>query len=1023
MAAELSEGWEPPLPVGRRAALVVPSLPHPSERASDLASMLGALGQLWVHGVEPDWDGFNQHEERRRIPLPTYPFERQRCWVEPGSLSHMQEAGAARAPIAADREVDDWFWRPIWTPTDVTARSSASAGGMWLVFADEAGLSDRLVEVLKSTTGLSAGVSASTSIVTVRAGGRYERVDDHEYVINPAQREDYVRLFEDLGDRARETLSIAHLWNVGGRSGVERSSDHHQTLGFYSLLYLVQALDAGSANQPVELLVVSNGMQQVLDDDVVEPAKSTSLGPVRVIPREFPHIRCRSVDLDIDQNQNDSPVGSKTLGQIVSEFSADDCPTRSVAYRKGLRYVQSFDRLWPDGRSEPRLRQGGIYLITGGLGGLGLAIAEYLADRFQAKLVLVGRGEASNDVREKLRSIEASVGELLMVAADVTDINAMTDVVRSAHERFGGLNGVVHAAGVLEDGVIALKDLDVAARVLAPKVAGTLVLDSATEGLDLDFMVLFSSTSAALGLPGQVDYTAANAFLNAFARSKRSSKTPTIALGWGPWLDVGMAAGASEHSLSPFLPDSGAAVDHPFLGVCARKTPNEILYRTPYSLEDNWLVREHEIEGFGALIPGTGYLEMARACYEREISGEAMEIRDVFFTAPFRVSEEERRELKTSLRPVNGHYVFLMSSVDSAGHDVEHAQGELAGLSEQPPPSESLRSIRGRCVENRKVSEANPHFKFGPRWNNLKQIEFGPREALASIELPEEFSEDLQRVPLHPALLDMATSCGLPLVEGFDANQEFYVPVSCASVRVCRALSRTLYSHLRLRGDDTEKDFVSFDIDLLDSEGQVLVAIDDFTFRRTTHDSLERVVSTRGDIDPSDQRAGPEGGTSSLHGGIRPTSGVEAFERALSLLSGEPEVLISPQGIDSQFREIDGHDDDRTSSPETSDSLHSEQQSERLRLAGMSSVSQSEAARDTIDEQTRNIWQAILGIDNLGVRDDVFEFGADSLSALKAVSQVKRKWKVKLSVSQLYEHPTVEQLAGLIKRVAESAAA
>ena len=729
-------------PAGRAAPLIVRSLAQPKEGRSDIESMLWALGELWLRGVEVDWEGFDWKERRRRIPLPTYPFERQRCWVEPGILPHEYGARAPQARQEGVNQVEQWFWRPFWTQSELPSTRTSRTNGEWIVFADDSGFGDRFVESLGT---------GATSTIVVRAGDQYERLDARHYILDPRQRADYIRLLDDLGVGGDDARRIAHLWNVGSRPEGPDSFDRHQSLGFYSLLYLTQAIANSSATQVVELLVVSSHMHRVLSGDSVDPAKATSLGPVRVIPREFPDIRCRSVDVDLGK---DGSVSERQVFEhLVAELEADRSLARAVAYRGGQRYVQSFERVRPDSRSNPKLRQGGVYLITGGLGGLGLTVAQRLAERFQAKLVLVGRRAPSIDsVVKRLKRIEAVGGELLVVAADVTDSEAMEGVVRAATERFGVLNGVVHAAGVLEDGLIDLKQPEAASRVLAPKVTGTMVLDSAVEGLDLDFMVLFSSTGAALGLPGQVDYTGANAFENAFAHSKVSSKTPTIALGWGPWLEVGMAARVADESspLSSLSPTS--EVDHPFLDVCIKATSEEILYSTQYSLDDHWLVREHQIEGLGALMPGTGYLEMASASFEHTCSSGGLEIRDVLFTAPFRIGGKERQELRVSLRPVNGHYSFLFSSLKSDGQTVEHAQGELQDLSEAPKAAVSLQSIRARCTPATNGCAVNPHFRFGPRWSNLKRIELGRREALATIELPAEFQDDLRRITLHPAL-------------------------------------------------------------------------------------------------------------------------------------------------------------------------------------------------------------------------------------------------------------------------------
>ncbi|HEY0406021.1 MAG TPA: SDR family NAD(P)-dependent oxidoreductase, partial [Pyrinomonadaceae bacterium] len=207
-----------------------------------------------------------------------------------------------------------------------------------------------------------------------------------------------------------------------------------------------------------------------------------------------------------------------------------------------------------------RLREGGVYLITGGMGGIGLVLAEYLAQTLRARLALVGRSalpakedwqewlaahdehdETSRKIR-KLQQLEAAGAQVLAFSADVTDAAAMHEVVRQTLERFGDINGVIHSAGVAGGRMIQLQTPAVAGGVLAPKAKGLLVLEDALAGLEPDFLLLCSSLSAIEAPLGQVDYCSANAFLDAYAhRASLNEGRNVISVNWDAWQEVGMA--------------------------------------------------------------------------------------------------------------------------------------------------------------------------------------------------------------------------------------------------------------------------------------------------------------------------------------------------------------------------------------------------------------------------------------------------------------------------------------------------
>ena len=530
---------------------VFTSMRHPKQTQPDVACILTTLGRLWLAGERVDWAGFHAGEQRRRLPLPTYPFERQRYWVD--GQSQVGLAKPIQDPAQKKPDIGDWFYVPVWKQSVLPAQPISDEKSCWLVFKDECGLGSQLETRLKAE---------GREVISVTVGPQFAKLDDAAYAINPRQSADYNAVLEALNKSGKHPGMIVHLWQVMPQEPITSRIEFAEkclSLGFYSLLFLVQALAAREGSDPVRIQVVSNNMHEVLDEEVSYPEKATVLGPCRVISQEYPHLTCHSID--IDWPASGAARQERVLNQLVTELAARS-PDMVVAYRGAHRWVQALDevRLGETPGNVSPLRKGGVYLITGGLGGLGLVMAEYFAKTGQAKLVLINRSafprknewgewlathgpqDQTSAKIEKLQALEGMGAEVLVAQADVTNREQMQAVVEAASRQFGGIQGVIHTAGVAGGGMIQLKTSEMAAAVLAPKLTGTLVLDELFKDADLELFVLFSSLSAIVGEFGQVDYCAANAFLDTFARQNmRQHNRSTLSINWPTWREAGMA--------------------------------------------------------------------------------------------------------------------------------------------------------------------------------------------------------------------------------------------------------------------------------------------------------------------------------------------------------------------------------------------------------------------------------------------------------------------------------------------------
>jgi acyl transferase domain-containing protein/thioesterase domain-containing protein/acyl carrier protein len=546
--------------------LVLSSMRHPYDRQSDVGFLLNAMGQLWISGGRINWPEFYAGERRRRVPLPTYPFERQRYWIDPIKTRIVPAETPDQSATKGDPPVR--FSVPSWVRSPPPKPAQASRKRCHLIFEDEHGFGRQVAGLLEQR---------QHDVIRVRIGQQFAHLSSHTYAVNPRKGEDYSTLIRELRIQGKFPTSIVFFWGItphGGAATLLDRMEDAQTLGFGSLVFLAQALGSQKITiDELQIGVITNGMQKVGDTPLLYPEKATVLGPCKVIPREYPGIMCFSVDIDLPEPN--TPAEAKLVEKLGAEL-AGKWTEPVVAYRSGDRWVQTFATVRVDEPSfaTSRVRQGGVYLITGGLKGIGLAIAEHLWKTARAKLILTTRsalppkeewdrwlrpssppttrsaldvdhavewpqGSGSRDrdaVHLRIRAaheLEEMGSDFLVVTVNPATGEGMQAAISQGIERFGKINGVIHAAGHSAPGVIQRKALEVLTNVVAHKARGVLALDAAVKDIPLDFFAICSSLTSIVGEFRHVDYCGANAFLDAFAhyRSGHLGAT-TICINW-----------------------------------------------------------------------------------------------------------------------------------------------------------------------------------------------------------------------------------------------------------------------------------------------------------------------------------------------------------------------------------------------------------------------------------------------------------------------------------------------------------
>ena len=521
-------------------------LRHPQENISDIRYLLNKVGHLWLRGVNIDWTGFYENEKRYRMPLPTYPFngrhfKNEKTLFKDG-MKKLSETAHGRKT-----DITDWFCIPSWKRSAFPGRQPFPRGkqSTWLVLVDECGLGTKMIEQLEN---------AGQEVIEVRRGIEFDKIGSRLYTVNPRQDNHYHLLFKSLLSTGSVPDNIIHFWSLTGtKNGKLKISDAHeaQDNGFYSLISIAQAIGKNHLNHGIHFTVVSDHMQEVIGNDGKCPEKATLLGPVQVIPLEYPNIKCRSIDIILPK------TGSMEEDTLIRQLTTDlfrDTNGNIVAYRNNFRWGRCFESfpLAKVGKKSQRLREKGVYLVTGGPGGIGLVLSRYLAKKVGARLILVGRtAHASRGKWEKkVRELEGLGAEVLVLTADAANAEEMQAVIHKAVQRFGTINGVVNAAGVADGAMIQRRTRQMSEPILAPKITGTLILDRILENLELkpDFIILCSSISSMVPAFGQAGYCAANAFLDAFALQKNTRQNIfTLSINWDRWQNTGISTIAETH--------------------------------------------------------------------------------------------------------------------------------------------------------------------------------------------------------------------------------------------------------------------------------------------------------------------------------------------------------------------------------------------------------------------------------------------------------------------------------------------
>ena len=535
-------------------------LPSLRKDRDDWATVLDTLAALYVKGVAVDWSGFDRDYGRRKVALPTYPFERRRFWIE-GDVAR-REAKA----VASEPRRDDWLHEVVWeAKPDAAATPADGKGTNWLVFADRSGIADAFEHLL----------DGGGTCFRVERGEKFEQIDRTRFTCgrDAAGMSTLVETFLRSASSSGGPRGIIYLWSVDDNGGDDAEVVDRAAQEATSVLHVIQALGRAESQPAGRLWIGTRGAQRITGKPSrVHLAQAPLWGLGRTIAAEHPALWGGLVDFDPNADSN-AAAGAL----LAASASADD--EDQVAFRDGVRFVARLTATDPStlARREFRWRPDGAYLLTGGFGGIGLETARWMVRHGARRLILLGRhalpsraawGAVDPQSAEAARisavlELESLGASVEAAAVDVGDARQLSDWFAAyRREQRPAIRGVIHAAGVTQYQLLSdHRDGDLDA-VWRGKVAGAWLLDRLLADTPLDFFVMFSSASALINSPLVGSYAAANAFLDALAERRRASDQVALSVNWGAWSRVGMAAGGEERQ-----PSARADVITPEVGV------------------------------------------------------------------------------------------------------------------------------------------------------------------------------------------------------------------------------------------------------------------------------------------------------------------------------------------------------------------------------------------------------------------------------------------------------------------------
>lgn len=485
-------------------------LPSLRKEQKDWQIILKSLGNLYSLGLKINWDNFHQdYPELKTVKLPNYPWQNKRYW-QGESIAETK-----------DKHLD-WLYEIVWQKSSNSSVINHHKGN-YLIFADEDSLGEKLAEKL---------TYLGSKVYLVYQGTKYQQ-KDNLYWLNSKQKEDYQKLWQEINF---DIDKIIYFWGLNKeeeREILDLEKTHF--LGCLPIVYLIQSIVYST--QKSKLWLISKNSQKITNQETINPQGGCLWGLGKVIAIEYPEYWGGVIDVE---NTIDISLLSATINDV--ELETMKAIRGEKIYYPRLQRKDKIKALSPQNNQQKniKIRDEFTYLITGGLGALGLKITTWLVNQGAKNLVLLSRSQPSVEVKNIIATWQQQGINIFIANTDVSNIHSLQSVFEEIQSSMPPLKGIIHAAGVLADGILTTLSAEKLKLVMQPKIQGAWNLHQLSLNLSLDFFVLFSSVASLLGSPGQGNYAAANAYLDSFASYRHSLNLPALSINWGAF-DMGMA--------------------------------------------------------------------------------------------------------------------------------------------------------------------------------------------------------------------------------------------------------------------------------------------------------------------------------------------------------------------------------------------------------------------------------------------------------------------------------------------------